>query len=71
MENEAHVVTQCPLYGDIREELFQHALRENEQFHVFSDDEKLCFILSNPILISFTGRALRDILYRQRLLLFT
>ena len=46
IESECHVLTQCPLYGDIRENLFHHLYRHVAQLYEMSDMTKTCFILS-------------------------
>ena len=47
VENELHVPIQCPVYNDLRDEMFGTTAHVCNNLNEMSDDEKLCFILSN------------------------
>ena len=47
IETEEHVLTECPLYADLRDELYRILILECEHFSHMSNSEKLAFILSN------------------------
>jgi hypothetical protein len=51
VEDEIRVLTQCPLYEDLRYELFNNAMYLCPDCYGFTDCEKLCFILSNADIV--------------------
>ena len=64
IENEAHVLFNCDLYHDFRNELFRKALNVNPDFNVFSSEEKLIFLFSNHFMIRYTAKTCFNILQR-------
>ena len=46
VESEKHVILVCPLYADLRQDLFLKAFNINNDFYEMSPDAKLCFLLS-------------------------
>ena len=70
VETETHVLTQCPLYDDIREEWFHHLSNVIAQFEFMSDEEKSNIILSNSGLVRINAKACYEILMRRRTLLY-
>ena len=70
IEDEAHVILDCPLYEDLRENLIQTATDANPNFKDFSASSKLGFILGDPIIYNVTARILHLILERRKLLVF-
>ena len=45
IEDEKHVLLDCPLYADLRERLFNEVKRSNVHFIILSDDDKLYIYL--------------------------
>ena len=45
IEDEKHVLLECPLYADLRERLFNEVKRSNVHFIILSDDDKLYIYL--------------------------
>ena len=70
VEDEFHVVTTCPLYNDLRAELYEHCVAENSDFLLMSCVDKMCFILSSKNIVRTSARILCDILLRRRNLLY-
>ena len=46
VEDEIHVLTECPLYDDLRQVLYQKAADSSGTFIHLSGNEKMCFVLS-------------------------
>ena len=61
VEDELHVLLHCDLYTDIRHYLFQYIVNINVDFVLLSDDEKFCFILSNPDVCFYSAKTLNSI----------
>jgi hypothetical protein len=66
VEDEDHVVLRCPLYMDLRNELFTEAQNVNAAFIELSDVDKLSFLLSNISIVKVTARILHNILERRQ-----
>ena len=47
IENELHVLTFCPMYNDLRDQIYTKAREQSENFDNLSDDQKMCFAMSN------------------------
>ncbi len=45
IENELHVLLRCPIYNDLRDEMFVTAAHVCYDFNEMSENEKLCFLL--------------------------
>ena len=72
VESECHVLLNCPLYADVRDELYRSLSKlDNVCFnsHSLSDNDKLCFLLSSPHCID-VARACYEILDRRNLLAY-
>jgi hypothetical protein len=70
VEDEIHVITQCPLYADLRTELYTLCQTIVFNFNTFSDKQKLIFILSDPSIARSTARILYNILERRQTLFY-
>jgi hypothetical protein len=70
VEDEAHVILVCPLYEDIRNTLFNCARRSCANFDLFTDADKLCFLLSSPDIFRQSAKACHDILMSRRGILY-
>ena len=73
VESECHVLIQCPLYQDIRQD-FYHSLKEYgtdyNVFHTMNDNDKLCFMLSNSKCAKLVARTCFNILERRKVLTY-
>lgn len=65
VEDEQHVLIACPLYNDIREDLFTSTELLCPEFRLLTDNQKFEFVLSNECLVMHTARACRKILNRR------
>lgn len=70
VESEIHVIVHCPLYQDLREELFNQCKTVEPLFDMMNDERKLCFILSNHDVAHNSAKQLGEILRRRRSLVF-
>ena len=66
VEDECHVIAECPLYDDIRTTLFQQISSHVANFMNLSALEKTYFILGDVRHIRSTAKALFEILQRRR-----
>ena len=73
VESECHVLIQCPLYHDIREDCY-NSLKEScinyDSFKGLNDNDKMCFLLSNPKCTRIVARTCFNILERRRILTY-
>ena len=67
IESEIHVITRCPLYDDLRRELYTAAEDVNGLFNELLDADKVLFLLSNDNIVKKTARILHCILLRRQL----
>lgn len=70
VESEAHVLLDCPLYQDIRNELFAACSRSFPDFELFTKEDKLCTILASDKLTHPAAKACKHILNRRATFLF-
>ena len=70
VEDEIHVLTECPLYDDLRHVLYQKAADSSGTFIHLSDNEKMCFVLSNREISKTSAKTCYEILNRRRTLLY-
>lgn len=70
IEDELHVLIRCPLYQDLREELFIKAISIEQSFDGLTDVQKMCFIMSNKEIVKYTAKTCNDILTRRRSLFY-
>ena len=66
VEDEFHVLTECPLYDDLRQILYQKAAVCLHVFYNPSECDKMCFILSNIAIAKATTKACHEVLNRRR-----
>ncbi len=71
VESELHVIIDCPLYTDFREDLFSYCNDANPQFNDMVDLEKLNFVLSSPFVAKTSAKFLSNVLKRRRVLVYT
>ena len=66
IEDELHVLTVCPLYQDLRDELYNKATSIIQSFTDLTDTDKMCFILSSSQIVKYTAKTCYNILVRRR-----
>lgn len=66
IENEEHVLLECPLYNKIRLELFDKIERSCPDFRSFNSTDKVSHILSNNQIINYSAKACFEILTERR-----
>ena len=71
VETEEHVVLECPLYNDIRQELFSTVDMPSNSFDVLSNHDKVCLLLSDSSVINYSAKACHEILLERRKLLYS
>ena len=71
VENEIHVITQCPLYDDIRNNLYAKATEADIAFNTQSDCDKLVFIFSCSSIIRIAAKSCYFILKRRAKFLYS
>jgi hypothetical protein len=69
VEDEFHTIFKCSLFDDIRNELFIHATRFNNDFHNLTEEHKFIFLFTNDDAIRCCARACFLILQRRQLFL--
>jgi hypothetical protein len=71
IENEKHVLLECPVYADLRCYLFEHACFYYNNFMQLSDDEKFVFLFSDENLpVSIFNGATPHLSFANELLYF-
>jgi hypothetical protein len=66
VESEIHVILECPVYNDIREDLFHHCNTSMPNFNDLSAEQKLCFILGSDCICQNSANFLNAVLKRRR-----
>ena len=69
VEDEIHVLIECPLYQDIRNELFIKIDGVNPDFSRYDNITKFNYIMSNDSKVKYSAKACSDILYKRRTLM--
>ena len=65
VETETHVILNCTLYSDIRNDLFQIALSVNPLFQNMSESEKFIFLFTHDALVRACAKTCYLILNRR------
>lgn len=65
VEDELHVLTVCPLYHDIRTELYDACNSLVPNFNTFTDREKMCYILGCSEFFRLSAKACKNFLNRR------
>lgn len=68
VENEEHALLECPLYDDIRNELFSKI--EMSTFELLNTSDKVAYLLSDSRICNYTAKACHDILNKRRKFLY-
>ena len=71
IEDELHVVTQCPVYDDIRNDLYFRASAVDALFNDKPSCDKFVFIFSSPSLVRVAAKSCFLMLRRRTALLYT
>jgi hypothetical protein len=66
IENENHVLLECPEHADLRCYLFEHACFYNNNFMQLSDDEKCVFLFSGENMCFYSAKICHDILFKRK-----
>ena len=67
VEDEFHVLFHCPLYSDIRQELYHKSSVENAEFLTLDDENKFQFIFVNRKMIRICAKTCYLILQRRNM----
>ena len=70
VENEDHVLLECPLYSDIRQELFSKVDMPLNSFDALSNHDKVCLLLSDSSIINYSAKTCHEILHERRKCLY-
>ena len=62
VEDEAHVILECPMYDQLRKELFVHAMYIHEGFMQMSKEDKLVFLFTECKITQRCAKTCYDIL---------
>ena len=66
IENEEHVLIECPLCCEIRHELFNEIEILGTGFQNLSNSDKVCHLLSDSRIVNYSAKACRSILTERR-----
>ena len=70
VEDESHVLINCPLYSTLRQKLIEKSIEIDPRFSDFTDSQKIVFIMSNDKIINICAKTCNDILTERRKLLY-
>ena len=70
IESELHVLVECPVYENFRDDLYDVANQKVANFDQLSSQQKLCAILSNSSIAHKSAKTCHMILERRHELLF-
>lgn len=71
VENEKHVILNCPLYSLLRIELYDRASSFYPEFLTLSDDEKFIYLFKNENICFYTAKICHDILIQRKNVLYS
>ena len=71
VEDEKHVVLQCPGYADIRQSILYNICELNGNVINMSDDEKCLYVFHIENVCYFTAKICHEILFKRRCLLYS
>ena len=70
VETEEHVLLECPLYNEIRQELFGKVGMPSNNFETLSNHDKVCILLSKSSITDYSAKVCHEILHERRKLLY-
>ncbi|XP_071167139.1 uncharacterized protein [Mytilus edulis] len=71
VEDEKHVLLNCPVYSDIRNVIFNHASIVDENFLHMTDNEKFIFLFTNENMVFYTAKICYEILIKRKCILYS
>ena len=71
VEDEKHVLLDCPVYADIRDVMFNHANYIDNNFLNMPNNEKFIFLFTNENIVFYTAKICNEILFRRKCILYT
>ena len=71
IEDEKHVLLDCPLYTDLRERLFKEVKRSNVHFIILSDDDKFIYLFKSTECYDTVDKTCFNILSRRNSFLYS
>jgi ssDNA-specific exonuclease RecJ len=71
IEDEKHVLLDCPLYADLRERLFNEVKRSNVHFIILSDDDKFIYLFKSTECYDMVAKTCFNILSRRNSFLYS
>ena len=71
IEDEKHVLLDCPLYADLRESLFNEVKRSNVHFIILSDDDKFIYLFKSTECYDTVAKTCFNILSRRNSFLYS
>ena len=70
LEDERHVLLNCPLYEDLRQTMFIDILGVNNNFSELSDEDKFIYLFKNDMIFNIVAKTCHNILMRRNSLLY-
>jgi ssDNA-specific exonuclease RecJ len=71
IEDEKHVLLDCPLYADLCERLFSEVKRSNVHFIILSDDDKFIYLFKSTECYDMVDKTCFNILSRRNSFLYS
>jgi ssDNA-specific exonuclease RecJ len=71
IEDEKHVLLDCPLYADLRERLFNEVKMSNVHFIILSDDDKFIHLFKSTDCYDMVAKTCFNILRRRHSFLYS
>lgn len=71
IEDEKHVLMNCPVYEDLRCYLFYQASLFNVNFMQLSDDDKFIFLFTDENMYFYIAKICNDILLKRKCILYS
>jgi ssDNA-specific exonuclease RecJ len=71
IEDEKHVLLDCPLYADLRESLFNEVKRSSVHFNSLSDEDKFIYLFKSNECYDTVAKTSFNILSRRNSFLYS
>ena len=71
VENEEHILLECPLHKDIRLELFSKSAMPSHMLDASSNPETVIHLLSDSRIITYSAKACHNFLSERRKYLYS
>ena len=69
VEDAYHVIFDCNLYNELRQELFHNALINNQSFENMTNEDKFIYLFSTPLMARLCAKTCFLILQRRKMFL--